>query len=238
MSNITVEEALEFVPPESRALLKGILARLGKPTTIPAREMIVNCLGDNTLTTDENLAVISLQFINRNKFAPKMNRLERCEVLALYHAGFGRDVLSKMYKVDRRTIAHIYTPTSPHYKAIRDERIGLGPDKFRETYLTPEVINKAKQFLTDMALPEANNRHANKKQGVHIVKPPQCTYNHRLVIQWVDAGDHKGVTESGWYYKDLDSDFPDDWFTAGGPESLKNSLACYSAALADITDKL
>lgn len=237
MTDITVGEAMEFITPENRAIIGGMLARMAKPITTPAKEMIASCLGDDTLTKDENLAIISLQFINRNKFAPKMTRQERCEVLALYHAGFGRDILAKMYKVDRRTIAHIYTSTSPHYKAIRDERMGVGTDRFRETYLTQDVVARAKQFLSDMAAPEANNKYANKKQGVHTVKPPQCSYSHRIIIQWVEADPPK-IQMSGWYFKDLDSDFPDDWFTAGGADSLKNSLACYSAALEDITDKL
>lgn len=237
MTDITVGEAMEFVTPENRAILNGMLARMDKPVTLPAKEMIASCLSDTTLTTDENLAVISLQFINRNKFAPKMTRQERCEVLALYHAGFGRDVLARLYKVDRRTIAHVYTPTSPHYKAIRDERMGIGTDKFRETYLTHDVVTRAKQFLFEAITPEANNKYANKKQGVHVVRPPQCTYDHRIIIQWVEADPPK-IQVSGWYYKDLDSDFPDDWFTAGGVDSLKNSLACYSAAIEDIGDKL
>lgn len=238
MSDITVAEAMEYVPSENRTLLATILARMGKPTSIPAREMIAACLLDKTLTTDENLAVISLQFVNRNKFAPKMTRNERCQVLALYHAGFGRDVLARMYKVDRRTIAHVYSVNSPHYKNIREERIGIGDEAFRNMYLTPDVIQKAKEFLTDDVKPEANNPHANRKQGIHVVRPEQCTYDHRISIQWLEAGTHEGVNVSGWYYRDLDSDFPEGWFTAGGADSLKNSQACYSAMLEDIADKL
>jgi hypothetical protein len=82
-----------------------------------------------------------------------------------------------------------------------------------------------------------NNKLASGKAGIHIVRGKMCSYDHRVAIQWIEAGQH-GTTISGWYYRDLDGDFPETWFIAGGPESMRNSQACYAAMLNDITDKL
>jgi hypothetical protein len=49
--------------------------------------------------------------------------------------------------------------------------------------------------------------------------------------------DKEKIEVSGWYYKDLDSEWPEDWFH-GDDESMKTSQACYNHALADISDKL
>ena len=83
-----------------------------------------------------------------------------------------------------------------------------------------------------------SHKMANKKQGLHIVRGPMCTYDHRVTIAWREPSEIDNITVAGWYYRDLDSDFPDHWFTAGGLDSLRSSQACYTAMLDEITDKL
>ena len=70
---------------------------------------------------------------SENKFGAKLDFTQRCEILALRHAGVTREVLADMYKVDRRTITHIYNPMSPHYKNVREQELRMGRDSFRDT---------------------------------------------------------------------------------------------------------
>jgi hypothetical protein len=142
-----------------------------------------------------------------------------------------------MYNIDRRTVTHICNPLSTHYKAVREMETGLGADRFRETYLNDTIINKALAFRqeTEQA-PETNNKLAKGKAGVHVVRGKLCEHDHRVIIAWKNNDDPQ-IEVAGWYYKDLDGDFPDNWFCTGD-ESLKTSNACYVAMLHDITDKV
>jgi hypothetical protein len=189
---------------------------------------------DTGMTRDERLALVSLVFIRSNRFAPKLDFPKRCEILALYRKGLTRDALSSIYNVDRRTITHIYNPASPHYKNVRQAEIGMGTERFQETYLTPDALNKALAFIEerkDKGIGTINNKHANKKAGIHTMRGEMCSYDHRVMIQWRED------PVPGWYYCDLDGDFPDKWFTTD-ENSCKTSQACYVGALRDIADKL
>lgn len=236
MNSIPIKEALTFLTPEQHTIISAMMLRANMHMDNTAQFVFDEFISHQNLNKDELLAIVSLMGVTRQKYAPKLNFDKRCEILALYSAGFSRETLSKAYRVDRRTITHIYTETSPHYKSVRDLYNGIGKDAFMEKFLTPSVIQYVLSFQAT-SIKEVNNKFANAKQGLHTVRGPNCNYDHRVVIQWVEAGT-KNIQVSGWYYRDLDSDFPEDWFTAGSPESLRNSQACFSAMLGDITDRL
>jgi len=186
-------------------------------------------------TREERIALLASLNASSTKFMAKLSFDQRCEILALRHLGVRRDVLSKMYNVDRRTITHIYNPMSPHYKNVRAEEAGVGREAFRNTYVSNELLAIALEQSAPKE--EGNNKEANRMAGLHTVQGKNCTYAHRVYINWIEAGQHK-IEVSGWYYRDVDSDFPEDWFTAGDADSLKSSRACYMAMLNDISDKL
>jgi hypothetical protein len=233
-----MKEALGLITPEHKLILQALMQKHGVSDSISAKEMFRRFSEDLSLTPEELDALIPLLQINKYKFAPKMDFTQRCQILALYRKGFSSEVLARIYKINRRTLTHIYNPNSPHYKNVREQLTVMGLERFKETYATPEVVRTALAYESEYdRTKEVNNKHANGKQGVHVVRNNFCNYDHRVIIQWVEAGE-RNITVSGWYYRDLDSDFPEEWFTAGGPESLRNSQACFSAMLTDITDRL
>jgi hypothetical protein len=72
--------------------------------------------------------------------------------------------------------------------------------------------------------------------GTHLVQGTMCEFKHRVVVGWCEPSTDE-VDVPGWYYKDLDGDTPNSWFHCGA-ESMKNSNACYAAAIIDITDPI
>lgn len=236
MSKMSIEEAIQFIDPEYREVVRGMADNMPNNTKLSVMDVLNYYIPQDGMRREERLALLLLTSVDKNKFAPKMTNSQRCEVLALHHKGFRREVLAKMYKVDRRTITHIYTPHSPHYKNIRNERTGIGPEEFDNKYLTDDIVNTALSFSYEIRKAEGtNNQFANAKRGIHVIQGRNCTYAHRVTISWREAnGD---ISVSGWYYQDLDGDFPDTWFSVD-EESMKTSMACYSAMLGDITDKL
>ena len=230
-NSVKVSEAIQVLDPEVQAILAELISKAGAngETTVSQLLGMVN-----PTTGNERHALLSLCNWNSNKFAPKLSFAKRCEILALYRAGLTRESLAAMYKIDRRTVTHIYNPMSPHYKNVREMETGLGVDKFRQTYLSDDTWNKALMFSQEKDKGELNNKYAKAKEGVHIVRGKNCLYEHRVIIQWREKDDK--IEAAGWYYKDLDSDFPDNWFSVG-PESCRTSMTCYVAMLQDITDK-
>jgi hypothetical protein len=194
-------------------------------------------MDDNpSLSREERIALLTSLYSEKNKFAAKLTFEQRCEILALHRLGITREAVASMYNIDRRTVTHICNPLSKHYKKVREMEVGLGVDRFRETYLNDETINKALAFRQEAeTVAEVNNKYAKGKAGVHVVKGKNCQMEHRVIIAWKDKeGD---IEIAGWYYKDIDSDFPDNWFCTDN-DSLKTSNACYVAMLTDITDKV
>jgi hypothetical protein len=191
-------------------------------------------------TQEEGLALLDslAEQSNIGKFAPKLSFGQRCEILALSRKGCTRELLSKLYRVDRRTVTHIYNSNSPHYKNVREEELRLGRDNFITKYLTLDVQNAAFEFIEASKADTLNNKYANKKQGIHTMRNDMCDYDHRVEIRWKDniVGEN-GSEPAGWYYRDLDSEWPNDWFHCG-PDSMKTSQACHAAAQRDISDKL
>ena len=231
-----VSEAITLIAPQLRPIINELIARANVSGDIAVDKML-DLYPPNSLKINhtERMALLSLAFVHRNKFAPKMTFTQRCEVLALHKWGVTRETLAKMYKVDRRTITHIYNPMSTHYKDVRNMAVGLG-DKFIETYLTPEIIDKALAFRQVQEVkPQRNNKFAKAKAGVHVVRGKNCEYEHRVMIAWRELGGD--IEIAGWYYRDLDSDYPENWFSVGN-ESMQTSQKCYTAMLNDITDRL
>ena len=189
------------------------------------------------VTQEEGIALLISANEDRNstKFAPKLSFAQRCEVLALFRCRCSRELLAKLYNVDRRTITHIYNPKSPHYKNVREEELRLGRDNFVRQYATADVTAAAYNLAT-ATKSEGNNRNANKKRGIHDMKNDMCTKPHRVMIQWVTPED-SSVAVAGWYYKDLDSEWPDDWFH-GDQDSMRTSQSCYAHAMKDVSDPL
>lgn len=193
-------------------------------------------------TKEESLALLEAAVIaNRRaneKFAPKLTFHQRCEVLALRRKGCTRESLAHIFDVDVRTITHIYNDQSTRYKNVREEEQILGRENFLLKYLTPELMLKAATFMQPEEK-DVNNKKANGKAGVHVVRNEYCNYDHRVIVQWVERGEQEHVAVSGWYYKDLDSEWPDQWSTPFGvDDALKTSQTCYTAMLADISDKM
>ena len=230
---MSVATAMNHMDPEQRDILAAMLEREGGSKNMLIDEAIKLFPSFNR---EEGLALLSLVGISdRNKFSAKLTFVHRCEILALTRMGYSRETLAKVYKVDRRTITHICNPTSAHYKKVREEELLVGYKQFQEKYVTHEVHLKVLAFRDDHK--DKNNKFANRKMGLHVVQGHNCKYAHRVTIGWIEGGTHT-VEVSGWYYRDLDSDFPDSWLTTSDPEALRTSQACYSAMLEDITDKL
>jgi hypothetical protein len=187
--------------------------------------------------SDEIVAIVSLIHQRPNKFSPKLSFTQRCEVLVLHRSGFTREIIAKMYGIDRRTVTHVCTDNSPHYKNVRQEEIGLGRARFEEKYRTPDLLNRAYAYVeANKQDGPVNNKQATAKAGIHSMRGELCTFNHRVIIKWLEPPEGD-VRIAGWYYRDLDGDYSDMWFTRGEPD-MKTSQACYNAALEEIADKL
>lgn len=185
--------------------------------------------------------------VDSGRFASKLTFEERCSVLAAWAVGVNRRLLAVAFGIDRRTVSHVYNRQSPHYKDVRAEYDKLGKDKFIERYLTEDVRNKITKAeaspeaqaivkMNDQEYSKTQRRTPNKRSdkfvGVHVMKPIQCEYSHRVEVKWVDS--HLGL---GWYYQDYDGDFPNEWMHTG-EDSILTSKACYFGAENDIGDKI
>lgn len=184
-----------------------------------------------------------------SKFAPKLERDERCAVLALVRAGVDMYVVATAFGVDRRTVGHIANKQSIHYKDVRREYENLGPIDFTTQYVTPEVVERVEAAKVDplskvrdpaaavqarTALDGRPNARAKGMAGIHVVKPDQCKHSHRIEIVYRSA-DEATETPEGWHYRDLDGSTPEMWFHSG-EESLLTSQNCKRMAEANLTD--
>lgn len=169
-----------------------------------------------------------------DKFAPKLDRDDRCRILALYRGGMKRDIVGRVFQINKRTVSHICNPASRHYKSIRDEEKAMGFDAFRSKYLTPEVMENVRKAVVEMNLdkvaPHVSAR-ANRHEGRRMVHPPQCAYEHDVEIRYLDNAD-----PPGWYYKDHTS--KDDSWLHNGTDSLATSQACFDAMKLNLMDEL
>lgn len=237
-TNVAVRIAAEHMHPEYRPILMLMMKRydLSEDTLVLD---VVKHFDGHELTPRQTIALTALVGANERsgigKFSRKLEFRQHCEILGLHRLGYTNEILSVMYKIDRRTVTHIHNENSKHYKAVREEEKTLGPVVFIETYVTPSVIAAVESAKAE-DVKEDNNKLANGKAGIHTVRNPMCKYDHRVVVQWVEGGTNN-VQTSGWYYRDLDSEWPEGFFHCG-PESMKTSQACLAFATEDISDKL
>jgi hypothetical protein len=183
-------------------------------------------------------AAVEASKVANSKFEAKLTFARRCEILALHRMGCTREALAELYGVDRRTITHIHNPKSPRYKNVREEELRLGKENFLKEYLDTDMLNAAaSKITTKITAKEENNKKSNRMAGVHTMRNEFCDYDHRVIIKWLDADPNLNAAVSGWYYQDLDSEWPTDWFH-GDAESLRTSQSCFNHAKMDISDKL
>lgn len=175
------------------------------------------------------------------KFAPTLSFGERCAILAFVRSGVSRPIVAAAFSVDRRTVGHVCNDAGPHYKDVRREYTKLGHEDFVKTYLREGLVSRVAAAARTSEAQAPNDDYkeqrgdisprANRKAGTHTVKPDQCTYSHRVEIQFLKDG------VPGWYYRDMDSATPDAWLH-NGDDSRKTSQACYDALLLNIVDDL
>lgn len=243
----TINDVLPTMEPDHQTSIRRMLEDADVSADILVdRFLTIYAFGTErykNLNLEEVKALIPLMSCDRTKFAPKLTFHQRCEILAMHHAGISRELLAKAYNIDRRTVTHIYNSTSEHYRDVRRQQLELGQAAFQKKYLTQDVLDKvlAQRQLRETAV-QANNKSANKKAGPHTVQGEMCDYPHRVVIAWKDKGDPSNmngetISVSGWYYNDLDGGFPNQWYWVD-EESTKTSDNCYRAMLKDISDKL
>jgi len=231
-----VVDIMELVFPAYRPVLTEMLDREGMNGDTTVAQVFAHFLPDNIKSPEERVALGALGgALNKhtaNKFSPKLSLTKHCEILALYRMGYNADLLAKAYGVDRKTVTHMYNPQSPKYKGVKGQEKIMGTDGLIRVYVTDVVLAHIKNFETPVE--ELSNKYANKKEGVHLVQGINCTFKHRLEIRWCEPDE---VEVKGWYYKDMDGDFPEAWIR-GDDDSMKNSQACLNFALKDISDPL
>jgi hypothetical protein len=236
MNNPTVKMAMQYMLPQYVPVIKRLMSDVGLTEDALVSDVWSSYAGE-ALPDRERVALGALRGATVrsgiSKFERKLTFKQQCEILALKRLGHTNEFLGAMYGIDRRTVTHMYNPTSNHYKAVREEEKRLGADRFLELYWNEELV--AKLIAAEAVISNSsNNKSANRKKGLHIVQNDWCKSTHRVYIDWREPPD---VQEAGWYYRDLDSDFPDDWlYPAGVPEAKLNSQACYDGMLEDITD--
>lgn len=229
---------LEQMNPEDRTVIQTLVDKQGFKPDTPVED-VIKTLVTVEKTQEEGIALLSFIGISNNtsKYAPKLSFTQRCEILALHRNGVSRETIAKIYKVDRRTITHIYNSQSVHYRNVREEELRLGRNNFVTKYLTTDVQNAAFAFMGDKTDKLINNKAANRKAGIHTMRNEFCNYDHRVIIKWMEEDPEKGIKVAGWYYQDMEGEWPNDWFNCG-PDSLKTSQSCYTHAMEDISDKL
>lgn len=238
---ITVGDVLPRMEPNHQDVLKGMLVKAGIPEDESVFEALKKFVYSDLYkdwSLEQKKALIPLMSWDREKFAPKLSYQQRCEVLALHHSGISRDLLSRAYGIDRRTVTHIYNPKSAHYREVRQEFLGLGAVAFSEKYVTQHVMDRVLAFKKRD--PEAN-KGADRRSGPHTILGENTATPHKVVIAWKDTGDEQDmngerIIKPGWYYNDLDGEFPNCWLY-DDDDSLRSSDACYKAMLRNIRDK-
>lgn len=174
---------------------------------------------------------------NSTKFEPKLTFDERCTVLAFSIAGIGKRVLAAAFGINRRTVSHMVNPQSGHYRDVRAKLAELGEEAFKRQYCTekgstairaafsmPEVKQTMEVYDQTPHSPMPSPR-AKKKAGINVVKLDHMPYSHRVEVAFTD--------EHGWRWRDLDSEFAEDWFVAEAEGSNLTSEACLKAMIAE-----
>lgn len=160
---------------------------------------------------DEDLIEL-IALSNKGKFAPKLNFAERCAVLHLSTQGVDNNKLSEIFNIDYRTVGRLVNPDSPRYKSVRDELYRLGPEEFGRTYYTESIHHRVRSFSKGLQdrINEKSRERADKaartQEGWHRIYHTFDKKECRVEIRWQDL-----ELGTGWFYRDLDSKWPDEW---------------------------
>lgn len=247
MSEITLSRLFEVVNPEHAEALKGMAAQAAITNDKNVGDLLKAYTPGGALykalDQPQLFALLAVIGIGKDRFSAKLTFTQRCEILAMSHSGITRELLAKAYNIDRRTVTNIYNPNSVYYKNVREEELRMGRAEFQKTYLTQAALDRVMAFRQTQETEQhtSNNKFASKKKGPHTVRGADCEYPHQVVIAWKDRGDPANeqgdpIEVSGWYYNDMDGDFPNFW-SCGDEESLRTSDACYRAMLKNIADR-
>ena len=171
--------------------------------------------------------------IEYGKFAPKLTFEDRCAILGLNRLFYPKDTIAKAFGVDRRTVSHVISATGGKYRSIKEQEKRLGKEKFIAQYVTSEIMGRIRGTQEQKVSPETPRKSANARAGAHQMQNEMCSFRHSVIVSWRDD-----QNTPGWYYKDLDGDFPDSWFHSHDLTSIKTSQACFNAAQQEISDKL
>ena len=229
-----VSSIIDLVIASYRPVVEAMMEREGMNGETTVDQFRDHFTPDKIKSSEEKIAVIALggalSKFGANKFAPKLSFTRQCEIVALYRMGYNADVLAKVYGVDRKTVTHMYNPLSNKYRGVKTEEKVRGTEGLIRAYVNEEVEAAIKKHTSQVQ--GDNNKIANKMQGVHIVEGVKCTFKHRVEIKWCELPEG-----TGWFYKDMDGDFPEAWLR-GDDDSMKNSQACYNHMLKEIEDPL
>jgi hypothetical protein len=232
-----VTDVIHLMHPTYKPILEEMMAREGMNGETTVSQIYAYFTPDKVKTSDERIAIGALggavSKFGANKFGAKLDLTRQCEIIALYKLGYNVELLSKAYGINRKTVTHMYSPLSVKYKVPKQQLKEMGEDSFIKTYATEEVINRVDKLRPQIQ--GGNTRMADGKKGIHLVQNKNCTFRHRVEIRWREADSF--AETSGWYYKDMDGDFPEAWLR-GDDESLKNSQACYNNMMKSIEDPL
>lgn len=180
-----------------------------------------------------------LKAANDGKFNAKLTEAERFSALAAVLTGIKKDVVAAAFGIDRRTISHMTNPTSKHYKSTREKVQQMGNKAFIEKYFDEKTLLRIQKAAlpdarTDGTEPVAGpNPRAKAKAGINVIKPEQCAYNHRVMVQF--RKEEPDVLP-GWWYKDMDGPNPEEW-CRGDDASMITSQSCLAAASSEIYDR-
>jgi hypothetical protein len=170
--------------------------------------------------------------LGENKFEAKLSFAERCQMLALRHAGMSIGAVAIAFNVNRRTVTHIHNERSPRYHNVRAHRDDLGEEAFLTKYLTEDVVERVKAAamtteaqatyaamdkLPGSAKAGVPNPRATSNAGVSVHKGPNHGHSHRIQVAWVAE-----ATPPGWYSKLLDVDGIDSTEWGGDPEAMSH----------------
>lgn len=175
--------------------------------------------------------------LGESRFAAKLTQEERCQILALRLVGMSIGAVAVTFKVNRRTVTHIYNESSPRYHAVRKLRDEMGAERFINRFVTEDLIERVKEAANtpeaqesysehDAANPERKgvaNKRATKCSGITMHKGPDHLFTHRIEVKWIE-----GMTDyvDGWYALLLDTDKGDELHPFGDPDNNSHLTSC------------
>lgn len=181
------------------------------------------------------------------KFAPKLTKAIKCEILALYHRELPIPLLAAAFGVHRRTVGQIVGELSAKYKDIRALRDGMGGKAFDTHYITEEGVAKCLAAKADPATYVSTRKYHQEKAGAqpnakrhagrHIIAPSELGYLKEHTIDVFFAKEvvlpdyNGGKPFSAWGFFVISSDYPDTFNCtyAVSPTETKHFLSSTEA---------